>query len=211
MKLSFFLPKQPIFFDLFIGQTREILEIAQLLQDLTKLNHTGELPAFSVKAKNIEHQADDLTHEVIKRLNLTFITPIDREDIYDLAVELDDIVDKLENVIHNIEIYQVKPQEKFLAEFSAIILPAAQKLGHLMESLKLQQYSELFIKTVRDIHDLEDQGDELFLNTLSHLFSNGADAISIIKLKDIAEDLERVVDKFQSASNTVENILVKSQ
>jgi len=210
MKFNFFLPKQPIFFELFVKLSEEVLKIAQTLVKLTSAANSAEIGVCVKEADEIEHRADDVTHEVINRLNKTFITPFDREDIYSLAGELDDVVDKIENVIHNLAIYRVSPQEKFIGEFAEIILADARSLNHLIELLRSQKYSASFRSLVLEIHNLEDQGDELFLNTLSHLFQNGTDAVSIIKLKDIAEDLERVVDKFQTASNTLENILVKS-
>jgi len=84
-------------------------------------------------------------------------------------------------------------------------------LSRLTEQLKLQKYSPAFKELIQKIHTIEDQGDEIFLKTLAHFFDNGPDAIEVIKLKDLIEDLERVLDKFQDASNTFENILVKSQ
>lgn len=211
MRLNFLLPKQPAFFNLFIKQSQEILVIAKLLNNLPTIQNEFELKNFINQAKEIEHQADDLTHEIISRLNKTFVTPFDREDIYNLTEEFDDIIDKIENVIHNLEIYQVNPREKFIYEFSEIILKDAQYLVELTSMLKQQKYSESFKELIFKIHSLEDEGDALFMETLKNLFANSQDAIKIIKLKDILEDLERVVDKFQTASNTFESILVKSQ
>ncbi len=144
-------------------------------------------------------------------MNKTFITPFDREDIYCLASELDDIVDKIENVIHNIVIYEINPQEEFIAGFAEIIVKDAEFMAKLIELLKTQKYSVSFRELVVKIHSLEDDGDELFINVLKSLFSNGQDAVTIIKLKDIAEDLEKVTDRFQTASFTIENIFVKNQ
>ena len=166
---------------------------------------------FVKLAQEIEHRADDITHEIVDRLNRTFITPFDREDIYCLTEELDDIVDRIENVVHNFAIYRVNPQEPFFKEFAELIIQDADYLSRLTEQLKLQKYSPAFKELIQKIHTIEDQGDEIFLKTLAHFFDNGPDAIEVIKLKDLIEDLERVLDKFQDASNTFENILVKSQ
>ena len=160
---------------------------------------------------DIEHQADDITHEIVNQLNKTFITPFDREDIYTLAEELDDIIDQLEDVIHNIDIYHVNPKEKFLSDFAEIILKDGQAMKELAEKLKSQKYSSEFRELILKIHELEDDGDEIFLSFMSELFQNGQNPVTIIKLKVLAEGLEEIIDKFQKASNVCENILVKSQ
>lgn len=211
MKLNFLIPKQPIFFDLFVKQSQEVLAIAELLHKLCSASTPQELNELSAQAKEIEHRADETTHEIIHRLNRTFVTPFDREDIYNLTDGLDEIVDLIENVIHNIEIYKINPQEKFISGFSQIVSEDAEKLAKLTELLKMQKYSEDFKSLIVDIHSLEDKGDELFIKVLTNIFENGRDPVSIIKLKDIAEDLENVIDKFQETTNTFENILVKSQ
>jgi predicted phosphate transport protein (TIGR00153 family) len=211
MKLNFLIPKQPIFFGLFVKQSQEVLAIAKLLDKLCLTNNPQGLNELSAQAKEIEHRADDRTHEIIHRLNRTFVTPFDREDIYHLTEGLDDIVDLIENVIHNIEIYKINPQEKFITEFSQIISKDAEKLAKLTELLKMQKYTASFKELIVTIHSLEDKGDEIFIKVITKIFENGRDPVSIIKLKDIAEDLENVIDKFQAISNTFENILVKSQ
>jgi predicted phosphate transport protein (TIGR00153 family) len=211
MKFIFFLPKQPIFFNLFVKLSKEVSAIAKTLDDLTKINNVSAVDLYVQQAKTIEHRADDITHEVIDRLNRTFVTPFDREDIYNLTEELDDIIDRIENVVHNFAIYRVNPHEPFFMEFAALIIKDAEYLSQLTDQLKQQRYSSTFKELIYKIHTIEDQGDEVFLKTLTHLFKNGQNALEVIKLKDITEDLEEVIDKFQDASNTFENILVKSQ
>jgi len=211
MKFNFFLPKQPIFFELFDKLSKEVVAISQALKELTSPDSVIGIDNFVKLAQEIEHRADDITHEIVDRLNRTFITPFDREDIYCLTEELDDIVDRIENVVHNFAIYRVNPQEPFFKEFAELIIQDADYLSRLTEQLKLQKYSPAFKELIQKIHTIEDQGDEIFLKTLAHFFDNGPDAIEVIKLKDLIEDLERVLDKFQDASNTFENILVKSQ
>lgn len=211
MKFSFFIPKQPIFFDLFLKLGQEVLNISDVLRALSVAGTPQNLSEFIKQAIDIEHRADEVTHQMVECLNKTFITPFDREDIYNLTEELDDIIDKVENVIHNLAIYGISPREKFLADFAAIIAKDAECLMKLVELLKQQKYTSQFRDYIIKIHDLEDQGDKLFLQTLKSLFQDHSEPVRIIKVKDVAEDLERVVDKFQTASNTFENILVKSQ
>jgi len=211
MNFNFLLPKQPAFFNLFGKQSQEIHEIAKLFDELSRENNQTMLATYAPLAKETEHRADKVIQEIIRLLNASFITPFDREDIHALAGELDDIVDKVENVIHNIVIYKINPQHKFIAEFAKIILQDAQYLNQLISFLEKQKYTPQVRDLIVKIHNLEDDGDELFLKALSDLFSNGADPVTIIKLKDIAEDLEEVMDCFQTASISIENIFVKTQ
>lgn len=210
MKLSFLVPKQPIFFELFIKLGKDVKNIAAILKELCSTEDNSKLIAFANQAEEIEHNADEATHEIVERLNKTFVTPFDREDIYSLTEELDDIIDRTENVIHNIVIYKVDPKETFLGKFAEIIYEDAEQIVQLTELLQSQKYSTIFRDLIIKIHTLEDKGDQLFLETMTSLFNNSLDAMTVIKLKDIAEDLEKVVDKFQDASNTFESILVKS-
>jgi predicted phosphate transport protein (TIGR00153 family) len=209
MKLNLFLPKQPAFFDLFTKQGQAIFSIAKLLGELCQAQDRQGLTNCAVQAKKIEQQADFVIKEIVRNLNLSFITPFDREDIHSLAGELDDIVDDIENIVHNIGIYQVNHREKFIADFAALITQDAQYLVQLIELLNSQKYSDAAVDLIDKIHKLEDDGDELFVSTLSYLFGNEKNAISIIKLKDIAENLEKVLDRFQNASTTIENIFIK--
>lgn len=124
-------------------------------------------------------------------------------------MRLNDIVDKIENVIHNIVIYKIGKKEKFLAGFSEIYEKTSEDLVMLMANLAKQKYTEEVKKLVIHVHDLEDEGDAIFIHSVSDLFQNGSDALYIIKWKDILEDLEKIADKFQSVSNSIEGIIVK--
>jgi len=210
MKLSFLMPKQPVFFELFGQLGQKVEDISNLFAELTKAE-TGQIDQYVTKAVDIEHAADEITHEIVNQLNKTFVTPFDREDIYNLAEELDDIIDRLEDVIHNLAIYHVDLKEKFLADFGALIVKDGLAINELSKLLKTQKYSESFRQLILKIHLIEDEGDKIFLNFMSALFENGQNPVDIIKLKALAEGLEEVIDKFQKASNVCENILVKSQ
>jgi len=211
MKLNFLVPKQPIFFNSFVGLSEKVVEIAELLNKLFQSQNIEQISEFSKAAKQIEHQADEITHNIVFRLNRTFVTPFDREDIYNLTEGLDDIIDLIENVIHNIEIYKIDVNEKFLSDYASIISQAAGKLSTLTKLLQKRKYSDEFKQLIVDIHTIEDRGDEIYLGVIKDLFENGRDPISVIKIKDINDDLENVIDEFQATSNTFENILVKSQ
>lgn len=206
--MNFFFPKQVIFFDLLKDMTQETQRIATLFAEFS--SNFNNFEVYSKKAKEIEHDADHKAHAIIDWLNKTFITPIDREDIYLLTHELDDIIDLIENVIHNIDLYQLTKKISAIDEFVPIISSAANNLVELVEHLRDLNYTPQFKKMIINIHELEDRGDEIFSKSISKLFREEQDPVFIVKAKDILEDLENVMDKYQRVSDIIESIVVKS-
>jgi len=206
--MNFFLPKQPVFFDLFKKLTTSVVKIAQLFGELVE-NFT-DFEDFSRRAKEIEHQADATTHEIIHRLHSTFVTPLDREDIYLLAHEIDDIVDVIESVIQNIELYDIRIKQQVYGDFAKIIVTATSNLATLIDHLEAQKDSISMNEEVIKIHGLEDQGDLLFQLSIRDLFKNEKDPIMIIKQKDILFGLEKTMDSYQRVADIIRGIIVKS-
>jgi uncharacterized protein len=207
MNLRFFLPKQSIFCD-------DIIELAKIQKEIAldfhKLCHNfSDFKEHSKKADELEHQADDKTNEIVRRLNKTYIIPFDREDIYKVAQELDDVVDLMENVIHNIYVYDIKTQEEALLDFSRLIKEASETLVDMATCLPQLKYTPRLRELKMRMHKLETEGDRVFRKTISEFIANGQDAVRIIKWKDILEDLERVMDKYQEVGDTIEGIIVK--
>ncbi len=206
--MRFFLPKENKFFSLFAKLNFAQKEIAALLQEFASRFHDGQ--EYQRRAKDIEHTADSIAHEIIDTLNRTFITPFDREDIYLLTNELDDIVDLIENVINNIHIYDIREKREYFDRFAETIVEASKSLDTLMEQFKNLKKTDLLIKSKIHIHELEDRGDAIFMSALTTLFKTEKDPVTLIKWKDILEDLEAVMDKYQKVSDIIESIIVKS-
>lgn len=206
--MNLFLPKQPAFYDLFEQISQTLTDMANLFSVF--IRDFKNFPEYSKKAHEIENRGDRLTHEVINRLNKTFITPFDREDIYMLAQEMDDIIDLIENVVHNIDLYKITEKHSALEKFAALIQDAAAQMATLLKCLRDLKYTAEFSQAKINIHNLEDRGDEIFTTSISELLNNGGDAVYIIKQKDILEGLEHVLDKFQQVSDIIEGIVVKS-
>ena len=205
--LQFFMPKQPIFFEL-IRQLDECLkEIVVLFKEFVASSDDSD--CYFQLAKEIEHRGDAITHEIIDKLNRTFITPLDREDIYLLAQELDDIIDLIEDVIQNIGLYGIKEKKKILADFSELFVSASEDLSKTISCLPKQKNGSSFEKLIIHIHELEDRGDVLFQKSLQQLFEKEPDPMTVIKWKDILEELEEVMDKYQEVSDVIRGIMVK--
>ncbi len=206
--MNFFLPKQSVFFDDLNLLNKHIQSIVRLFAEFA--HEFKDFDGYAQKAKAIEHDGDAKTHDIIEKLNKTFITPIDREDIYLLAQQLDDIIDLVENVIHNIQLYGITQKFQGLDEFAPIMTKASNEMVKMIACLQKLKHDEELAKVKVAIHNLEDQADEVFEKAISNLFANNHDPISVIKLKDVLENLEHVLDKYQTVCDIIEGIVVKA-
>jgi predicted phosphate transport protein (TIGR00153 family) len=207
--MKFLLPKEAAFYENFQQMSTCLSEMTALFQDFAA--GYKDFESYSRRAKEIEHKADTIAHGVINLTNQSFITPFDREDIYRLVHELDDIVDLLENIIHSIYLYEMTEKKDFVNEFAQFIKEATEKLNALIkECFEKQKYTDLIWQLICDIHNLEDKGDAAYEKGLRKLFHEEADPIKVIKWKDILYTLEFIMDVYQKVSNTIEGIVVKS-
>lgn len=207
MNLRALLPKQTLFCDYIEELANLQREMALNFHELA--NSFQDFKKQAEKAEEIEHKADEKTHEIIRELNNTFIIPFDREDIYKVAQELDDVVDLMENVINNIFVYGIKTKEPALVEFAEIIKESSQVLVDMSKCLSELKYTHHLRDLKKKMHGLESKGDRIFRKTISEFFANSQDPMRVIKWKDILEDLERVMDKYQEVGDTIEGIVVK--
>lgn len=162
------------------------------------------------RAEELEHRGDQQTHEIIDHLNQTFITPFDREDIYSLSHELDDVMDLIEKVIHDVHVYKITERIPALEKFLPLIREANACVAELLTCLEKKKYTPRLLDIKIRVHELEDQGDLLFDEAMAALFKEGKDAITVIKVKDILQDLEDLMDQYQRLSDMIEGIIVKS-
>lgn len=206
--MKFFHPKQAVFFRLFKDMAESLKDISQLYYDFAA--DFKDFENYAKRAKDLEHQADEKAHKIIEHLNKTFITPFDREDIYTLTHELDDIVDYIENVMHNIQLFNVQAKNPAIDKFAPLIKQGAVHVENLIQCLEAQKYTDRLMQEKIAMHKLEDEGDDIFAEAITKLFHNGQDALTVIKDKDIIERLEKIVDKYQKVSDIIEGIIVKS-
>ena len=170
-----------------------------------------DLKEYSSKAKIMEKQADTIAKEIMNQLNVSFITPYEREDLHLIAVEIDDIIDYIENVIHMFRIYDIEKKPKFLDEFSQVFLWASSTLNELIiEVFQDRRDSTKIQKLVVAIHEYEWQADEIYLDAIHKLFKDEKDPIEVIKWKEVIEELENIADKFKDVSNSFVNMLIKT-
>src|SRR3954452_17100848 len=200
-----FAPRDREFFDLFEEQAGNIARAADLLDQML-----GRWPDNADLARDIlicEQEGDRITHDIIKRLNQTFVTPIDREDILALASALDDVVDYTEEVADFLGLYKIEAPMDQSLQLSAVLRDCCRQLVEAMSRLRgFKDMSHYII----EMHRLENDGDRIVREALASLFDNGVDPMVVIRWKDIFERQEAAIDATEHAANILEGIVIKN-
>jgi len=199
------LPRDSVFFELFTEAGQNTLQAARLLDQMmaTWPDDSG-LGREVLKA---EQEGDRITHDIVKRLNSTFVTPIDREDIYGLATQMDDIVDYTEEAADLLGLYQIEAPMAQAQALTKVLVGACEQLSQGLEHLReLKGLDRYWI----EIHRLENEGDRISRDAVASLFSNGIDPMVVIRWKDIFAVLERDIDSTETAAHILEGIVIKN-
>jgi uncharacterized protein len=199
-----FRPVDTTFYDLFTQLANQLVRGADLLAEM--LGEGADRAAIAERMREEEHLADESTHDIIRRVNQTFVTPFDREDIYSLASGLDDVMDFMEEAVDLVLLYEVQELPSALAEQVDVIQRCAELTAETMPRLKsMKDLDEYWI----EINRLENAGDKQYRRILTKLFSGQYEALEVLKLKDIVDSLEHAIDAFETVANTIEQIAVK--
>ena len=199
-----FRPADTTFYDLFAESARHMLTGAALLAEM--LGDGNDREGIARRMRDAEHAADETTHGIIRRVNTTFVTPFDREDIYALASSLDDIMDFMEEAVDLTLLYEVLTLPSELADQVEVIQRCAELTAEAMPRLRtMQDLEEYWI----EINRLENLGDKSYRRILAKLFSGKFEALEVMKLKDVVDSLEAAIDAFETVANIVEQIAVK--
>ena len=194
------------FFDLFEEAGGNILRCAGLLEEMLL-----DYPERNELAREIliaEQEGDRITHDIIQRLNQTFVTPIDREDIYSLASSLDDVVDYTEEVADYLGLYRIEAPMDQAQELARILHHACRELNNAIP--RLRTFGDIRHFTV-EINRLENDGDRITREAIASLFDNGIDPMVVIRWKDIFERLEEAIDATERAANILEGVMIKNR
>ena len=201
-----FAPREREFFDLFEEAGANIVRAAELLERmLEQWPDQGELARDVVVC---EQEGDRITHDIIQRLNSTFVTPIDREDIYALASALDDIVDFVEEVSDFLALYRIEAPMDAAIELARILHQSSRAIAGAIP--RLRTFKDIHHYTV-EVNRLENDGDRVVRQALASLFERGIDPMLVIRWKDIYERLEDGIDATETAANILEGIVIKNQ
>ncbi|MEA2508543.1 MAG: uncharacterized protein QOG21_625 [Actinomycetota bacterium] len=192
------------FFDLFEKLASTVLAGADELLDLLK--NYSDLDKKTQRVLDFEHEGDELTHEVMRRLNTSFVTPFDREDIQQLASNLDDVLDHIEAAAEFLQLHKIDQPLPQMISLMETLTDAARKTSVAMPNLrKMNDLDQYWI----EINRLENEGDRFYRRTIAELFSGDYKAMDVLKWKEIIEQIEQGIDRLEDVANTIETISLK--
>ncbi|MFA6434850.1 MAG: DUF47 family protein [Elusimicrobiales bacterium] len=203
-----FVPKELKFFDFLSLQADTIVKAADCFKASVKKGLFDEETVK--KIKDYEHEGDTLAHEIVDMLNRTFITPIDREDIYSLANTLDDILDMINSMSNRIKLYKLNACDEYLVQFADTIDQSTRALCNAVKHLHDTKRTRRVLDHCIEVNRLENLGDQIREKAISHLFETEKDPIMVIKWKEIYEVAEGTLDTCEHVAKVIEAILVKN-
>jgi predicted phosphate transport protein (TIGR00153 family) len=199
------LPREEEFFDLFVEVAKRNHEAAGKLRELFEAPPERRTPIVEA-IKRLEHECDQVTHEVVNRLDRTFITPLDREDIHQLASDLDDVIDTIDGTARRAQIFHLGTAPQGVRQLAEVIGRMTTTLGEAVGRLKK---GDDVIKYCVEAKRLEEEGDVIYHEALGLLFEKETNAIELVKWKEIYDNLERTLDEAEDVANVVESIALK--
>lgn len=199
------IPRETKFFELFAEMAQNVMVGARQLRDL--LQNYSDVPAAVQRIKDTEHKGDEIAHAVFVKLNSTFITPFDREDIHTLTSSLDDVLDFINAAASRLVTYKVADPPVEAVELANIVLRQAEELA---KAVALLEKGDALLKYCVEINRLENEADAIARAAIGRLFENEADPIRLIKHKELLEVLEMATDKAEDAANVLEAVVLKS-
>ena len=203
--LTRILPREQSFFDMFIQLAENIHAGAQALLDM--LTNYTDVPSQAERIKDFEHTGDDVTHALLTRLNQTFITPFDREDIHELSSKIDDVLDLIDAAASRLVIYRVDRIRPGVADLAKIL---RQATGQVLAAVRVLGKHDHILDHCIELNRLENESERLCRTLIAQLFDEEKDPVQIIKWKEIIEVVETAVDKCEDVANVLEAVTLKS-
>lgn len=198
------IPREESFFDLFEAQGQTLQETALKVQHVFTFPESA--PETHPGIVEREHHGDEITHEIMDRLTRTFVTPLDQEDIHDLAVQTDDILDFMEDAAAAILLFKIEHTTPYARELASILVQIVGEVANLLS--RLRSPKDFKTEHIR-LHDLENKADRVYREALVHLFENTESAVEIIKWKEIYDHLERAIDRCEDVADTIRAVIIK--
>lgn len=204
------IPRDAVFFDLFEKQAKNFLKAAEILSGIKCA--PVDFEKVSKDFQDLEHECDGITHTVIERLNKTFLTPFDREDIHALAHELDDVVDFLEEAIFKMRLYHSQILNEYMSRFLKIITDSLREVAQALNYLRNRKDMKKVFSICVRINTIENEGDRVHREAMEDLILNkdSMDSTFLLGLKEIYEALENTVDRCEDIANILESIILKN-
>lgn len=207
---QYFVPKDKKFFPLFEQAGANLIEMAKKLQEMVNTTDPAKRAELNKTLEELEHQGDNITHQIHLELGKNFITPFDREDIHALASSLDDVADFIYGASNRMELYKVVNASTAMKEITDLIAEATVHVATALNELKdLKNIRNITDSCVR-INSVENKADYIFDKAVGELFEFEKDAITLIKTKEVLSAMEDATDKCEDVANVLESILVKN-
>lgn len=200
--------KEGIFFELFSNTAADTCLAAKMLEEL--MNNYVEVTDKIKAIEELEHKCDGHVHRMLEQLNRSFITPIDREDIYLIAKELDNITDDIESTAHRFRMFNVTSIREDAKQLARLIVQCTEELKGVMGELKKMKTSKELKGKIIEVNRIEDEGDEIFRSAMQKLFVSESNPIEVIKWKEIYEYLENTLDACEDVANIIEGVVMKN-
>lgn len=200
-------PKDDKFYNMFIDSAEIIYEASEKLRDFIRDLSDPENKVRAIE--EMEHKGDKQVHDILEALNKTFITPIDREDIYLIVKQMDDVVDFIEDTAHRFNMFDVKKATDEAITLADMIVTSCKELINLMNELKNMRKSTVLSQKIIEINRIEDEGDDIYRSAVKKLFSGDTPALEVMKWREIYEYIEQTLDACERVANTVEGVVMK--
>lgn len=199
------LPREDEYFSFFTQMTEKIQEASQILVEMME-SEADDLSTFSRRIKDAEHACDEVMHSITTKLNKSFITPFDREDIYALAISLDDVCDFIDAGARAMMMYDIHKTSEYSRRLARVIVAEAAEIHAAVAILhKPNGMNQHFV----EIHRLENEADDIYFKAMADLFKNSSNPINVIKWKELYDTLENATDKCETVANIIESIVLK--
>ena len=199
------LPRDEKFYDMFTALAERLTASATLLHELFK--SPGELDSKVATIKGLEHEADNITHDIIDRIDRTFVTPFDREDIHALASELDDVIDLIDGTARRATIFRIQKTRPAAVVLAEVLERAARTVEEGVRDMKDAKHVYAISEKLKV---LEEEGDAVYHDAMGALFAEGGDALEVVKWKDLYDKIEDALDQCEDVGNVLQSIALKN-
>ena len=199
------LPRDEKFYDLFTELAKRLTASATLIHEM--FMSPGELEGKVTAIKELEHEADSLTHDIIDRIDRTFVTPFDREDIHALASELDDVIDLIDGTARRATIFRIQRTRPAAVKLAEVLARAARCVEEGVHDMKNAKHVYAVSEKLKV---LEEEGDAIYHEAMGALFAEGGDALEVVKWKDLYDKLEDALDQCEDVGNVLQSIALKN-
>ena len=198
-------PQEPEFYDLFAQAGQNLVVAARLVDELIRAAPEGR-GALAQRLREVEHDGDEQTHRILRKVNSTFVTPFDREDIHRLASLIDDVLDLVEEAADRVVLYDVRELPPQAAEVTTVLVQASELTAEALPRLRsMKGLEDYWI----EVNRLENEADRLYRDMIGELFRNGSDALHVLKVKEVLDTLEAAADALEHVADAVQTVVVK--